>query len=136
VIEGLHVPNVRQDRQLPRDQVVPPVPVLDLDPDPDLKIPTPSAREASSPVGDIAIVGKEWERLTGQNAPAHSLIALCATHPTERIVEGIRRASEAGKPKAAYVAGIVRGLAAENWTPEIITSSEPNPYFGLCGETT
>src|SRR3990172_1619025 len=31
VIEGFHVPHVRQDRQLPRDQVVPPEPVRDLD---------------------------------------------------------------------------------------------------------
>lgn len=91
--------------------------------------------ETSPPKGDIAIVGSAYERLTGQTMPASSFVALCAEHPTELLVESIRRGARAGKTHVSYIAGIARGLTAEHWQPDpALTEEGPNPYFGLCGE--
>ena len=79
---------------------------------------TGEARERARE-GDIAIVGREYERMTGQTCPSAQFVALCADHPTERIMEGIRLAAEGGKADARYIGGIVRRLAKEAWEPAI-----------------
>jgi hypothetical protein len=60
---------------------------------------------------------------------------LSAHHPTERLLESIKRAAEAGKPQGPYIAGIARTLAKEGWTSPPTLTFTPNPFAGLCGET-
>lgn len=90
--------------------------------------------ENTPPLGDIAEVGSAYERLTGQTLPASSFVALCAAHPTDRLIEAVRVASEKGKATPAYIGGIARSLAVEGWKPEPVITDTPNPFYGLCGE--
>lgn len=96
--------------------------------------PTHCVSSGAQTRGDIGIVATEWERLTGTTAPGTPLLALCADHPTERILEAIRQSATAGKVNVSYTTGIARRLAAEGWKPDMIPTPVPNAYRGLCGE--
>lgn len=94
----------------------------------------PTTENAPTPRGDLAIVGGEYERMTGHTVPGTTLVALCADHPTDRCIEAIGRGVRAGKTSLSYIAGIARGLAAEGWTAPPALTAVPDPFFGLCGE--
>jgi len=103
---------------------------LDLD----VNVAAVATLSTPTPRGDIGVVGREYERLTGHLCPSVEFVALCADHPTDRINEAISRGVGAGKTSASYIAGICRGLAAEGWKAPPVLTAVPNPYFGMCGE--
>jgi hypothetical protein len=73
-----------------------------------------SAREDTPPPGDIAKVGSEFEKRTGKTAGS-ALVSLCADHPTDILLEAIKRAAESGKTSPAYIRAVAEGLTADGW---------------------
>jgi len=67
-------------------------------------------------VGNLVEVSKAFERYTGCTAP--NMVALCADHPTDRLIEAIRLAADAGKSNIGYIRGVARRLASEGWSPQ------------------
>jgi hypothetical protein len=72
------------------------------------------AREDTPPPGDIAKVGSEFEKRTGKTAGS-ALVSLCADHPTDILLEAIKRAAESGKTSPAYIRAVAEGLTADGW---------------------
>lgn len=77
---------------------------------------TPQTPLEERRVGNIVEVSKAFERHTGSTAP--NMLALCADHPTDRLIEAIRLAADAGKPNVSYIRGVARRLASEGWSPQ------------------
>jgi hypothetical protein len=71
-------------------------------------------REDTPPPGDIAKVGSEFEKRTGKTAGS-ALVSLCADHPTDILLEAIKRAAESGKTSPAYIRAVAEGLTADGW---------------------
>ncbi len=82
---------------------------------------TPQTPLEEPRVGNIVEVSKAFERYTGSTAP--NMLALCADHPTDRLIEAIRLAADAGKPNVSYIRGVARRLASEGWSPQDADSS-------------
>ena len=132
--ESAQVSGGRVAQALGNDSPTPPV--LDrtelngTEPDCAVLVVAPAAKDAHARA-DVVEVSKAYERFTGTTAP--NLTALCADHPTSRIVEAIRKAADSGHaPTPAFIRSITQRLAAERWKAPPTITSESNPYSQIC----
>ena len=110
-------------------RAVEPVRSQKSEPDTDTEDPAKTA-VSSAARGEIAIVGPEFERLTGQVVPEQAFVAMCADHPTDRLLEAVRRATQGGNSRPGYIAAIARDLAAKGWRAPAALTTDPNQYEG------
>ena len=105
-----------------------PCPVLPCSALPGPGVDAPAREDESR--GDLAIVGAAYERSTGHTVD-QAVFALCREHPTDRLLEAIRRATVAGKTSTAYIGAVAQGLVRDRWKPEPVIVSEPDAYDAL-----
>jgi hypothetical protein len=73
-----------------------------------------AARHTDERAADIKIVEHVYEAATGKPAPP-GLFSLCSHHPTDLLLEAIRRSAVSGKTSVAYIGAAAAGIARSGW---------------------